>query len=580
MASPSRVVVCAFLALILIVAPAFGPESAGAGAANDGAALVVGVSVDGLSPISDSSGSVKSVLREGAEAFGGEARQPTHTMRQQPAVQQRPADPVLSVPEIADIPQVNLEIVLNYPDRRLHVTHRILLANTTPDRWDEVVFSVLPARVPGLFMLEQVEVVKLPEQTAEMAQRSVSTEWLQIAGHQDVATTLDGIMLEIAMPTPVLPGEPVLITLVYAVRVPRITPTTGLPEGNLGAGEHVIQVGDWHPTLAPYVPGSGWQRWAYHHVGDPVIYPLADYDVRLYADAGVVVAAPGFETRQGLVRRYQLPRARCFAFLAGPDYRSIEADAEGVPIRVYYLPGNAGAAQAAADAALRAIVHFDDLFGPYPTAGLVIAQNAYGGSMEYSGLVSISAQAFQVYNGSPQALLISLVVHEVAHQWWYGAVGNDQVHEPWLDEAPAKYSELLYYERYAPDLVRWWWETLVRQQIADGHTGAAEGLIHRTIYDFDSTFLYVQQIYGQGARFLADLRSRIGDESFFAFLRDYGRSGAGQLMRTEDFFRVLRSHTDHDLGPLIEGYFGADIRAGTSSDGCQSGETPIMDCDA
>ena len=23
---------------------------------------------------------------------------------------------------------------------------------------------------------------------------------------------------------------------------------------------------------------------------------------------------------------------------------------------------------------------------------------------------------------------------EVAHQWWYGLVGNDEVHDSWLDE--------------------------------------------------------------------------------------------------------------------------------------------------
>jgi hypothetical protein len=27
------------------------------------------------------------------------------------------------------------------------------------------------------------------------------------------------------------------------------------------------------------------------------------------------------------------------------------------------------------------------------------------------------------------------LAHEVAHQWWYGLVGNHSVYEPWLDEA-------------------------------------------------------------------------------------------------------------------------------------------------
>lgn len=33
--------------------------------------------------------------------------------------------------------------------------------------------------------------------------------------------------------------------------------------------------------------------------------------------------------------------------------------------------------------------------------------------------------------------------HEVAHQWFYGLVGDDQARDPWLDEAFATYAEAL-----------------------------------------------------------------------------------------------------------------------------------------
>ena len=37
-----------------------------------------------------------------------------------------------------------------------------------------------------------------------------------------------------------------------------------------------------------------------------------------------------------------------------------------------------------------------------------------------------------------------VIVHETAHQWWYGLVGNDQIDEAWLDESLATYSEVIY----------------------------------------------------------------------------------------------------------------------------------------
>jgi aminopeptidase N len=35
----------------------------------------------------------------------------------------------------------------------------------------------------------------------------------------------------------------------------------------------------------------------------------------------------------------------------------------------------------------------------------------------------------------------NVIAHEIAHQWWYGLVGDDQYNEPWLDESFATYSE-------------------------------------------------------------------------------------------------------------------------------------------
>lgn len=32
------------------------------------------------------------------------------------------------------------------------------------------------------------------------------------------------------------------------------------------------------------------------------------------------------------------------------------------------------------------------------------------------------------------------VVHELAHQWWYGVIGNNEYADPWLDESFAVYA--------------------------------------------------------------------------------------------------------------------------------------------
>jgi len=119
--------------------------------------------------------------------------------------------------------------------------------------------------------------------------------------------------------------------------------------------------------------------------------------------------------------------------------------------------------------------------------------------------------------GTPR--LVTPVVHEVAHQWFYGLIGNDQLNEPWLDEAAATYAEALYYE-------------------GTGASGSATGMLSElrsrvqssadptvpiglSVGSYTSTEAYSTIVYLKGALFFEALRNQIGDEAFFNFLHSY-----------------------------------------------------------
>lgn len=58
-----------------------------------------------------------------------------------------------------------------------------------------------------------------------------------------------------------------------------------------------------------------------------------------------------------------------------------------------------------------------------------------------------------LYNEKNEFLLEYVIAHETAHQWWYSAVGNDEISEPWLDEALTEYSTIVYFEqKYGKDM--------------------------------------------------------------------------------------------------------------------------------
>jgi hypothetical protein len=73
-------------------------------------------------------------------------------------------------------------------------------------------------------------------------------------------------------------------------------------------------------------------------------------------------------------------------------------------------------------------------FGPFPYADLwVPVLPRFDGGIEYPGIIMLGAGQADDSTAS----------HEVAHEWFYGLVGNNQGRDPWLDEAFATYVEAL-----------------------------------------------------------------------------------------------------------------------------------------
>jgi aminopeptidase N len=66
---------------------------------------------------------------------------------------------------------------------------------------------------------------------------------------------------------------------------------------------------------------------------------------------------------------------------------------------------------------------------------------------------------------------------------------------------------------------------------------------------------YANAVYLQGARYLEELRKMIGEQAFFAFLKDYSSQMAGRRATADDFFRILRLHTTLDLTGIQQRYF-------------------------
>lgn len=433
----------------------------------------------------------------------------------------------------ADIlPHITLNANLFYSQHWMRVSQTVDIMNTSSDGWSEVVLSVPLHYEQDAFRLDSLE-VKLGTDVQDGTPSFFGRE----------------TMLHIPLPRAAQPGETVQITIGYRVIFPSIEPTVWPPTGNAGWTPDLIQAGEWYPAVIPYVDGRGWLTWDYHPVGDPTIYPLTNIDLAVTTDdSEIVVASGGPDGHDGNVWKFHVTGARGIAFLASPNFRISEGMAGNIPITSYSLPQHKEQGKAAVEIAAQAVALFSKIYGPYPYSSLTVVENGFFGGMEYSEMISITDYCYETYHDTAESCLPPLVAHETAHQWWYGSVGNDQVHEPWLDESMAFYSELLYYERYYPDETDWWWEKRVDVYNPYGPVDAA-------IYSYEKSEYFIPSMYGQAARFLRDLRRLMGEEQFFAFLHDYYGANAGRTVTGSDFFKAVRQHYQGDLGPLMRAYF-------------------------
>ena len=409
---------------------------------------------------------------------------------------------------------------LDFEAHTLAVEETIRYYNTTGQALTNILLSIQPNLRDDTFFLNTV-----------MQDNAALTNY-----------SLNGARLTLNLSQP-LPAEAAATFVInYNLAIP-----VKQADAIFGYDNNMINLVEWYPMIVPYAGG-----WILHDpvgFGEHLVYDSSDIEVNLKVIGnGVVVAASALPEPNGDWSRYRIYGARTFALSASDEFLVKESAVGSNVIRVYYFVGYDGAAEGALNAAVASIGLFQAKFAPYPYTSLSIIENDMHDGQEYDGLVFLSSDFFGQYGGTSKSNLVTIGVHEIAHQWWFGLVGNDQALEPWLDEAMSVYSERLFYEFTSPKNVSWWWQFRV------DYFGPS-GYVDTNIYNGAAFRPYTNAVYLNGAHFIEDLRTRMGDDNFFRFLKDYASRYSRSRATTYDFFATARQHTQGDLSDLMQSYF-------------------------
>jgi hypothetical protein len=351
------------------------------------------------------------------------------------------------------------------------------------------------------------------------------------------------------------PGVSVEIGLHFEVDVPT---ELGGNYGLFGLFEDVLVLDTFYPAI-PVYDERGWQIQTPAPNGDLTTYDASFYLVRVSAPKTLTLVATGSEIGRSVEGRQQVVTlaagpARDFYLAASKRYVRESAQVGETTVNSYALGGRRESAKQALEYAEAALESFGGRLGTFPYTEMDLASTPMTAlGIEYPGIVGISLSLYdpeaQVSGLPASVLLESVVAHEVAHQWFYNAVGNDQQAQPWLDEAVVQYVTGLYFlDVYGPQGAesyrRSWterWERVDRAEIPIGkHAGAYEGAEYGAI------------VYGRGPIFVQALEQEMGQPAFDEFLRDYYRAHKWGIGTPEAFRQMAEGHCGCDLGPLFE----------------------------
>ena len=431
--------------------------------------------------------------------------------------------------EISPYSEYRIIMELDTSARRLNGKQRVTFPNHTGADLQEIVFRLYP---------------NLPQYGGAM---SVGPVWVD--GERRTASLRAGdTSLAVPLGRPLAPESSVTLELTFDVQIPE----KGSEYTLFGKSQGIWSLPDAYPLLAVH-DGSTWHEDVAPAHGDAVFAAAAMYDVTVTLPPTQTLVTTGSVLSETLDlngrRRYRISGGplREFAFLASDQYQMAETTAYGTTLRSYYLPGDDAAGQATLNAAAAALRSYKDAFGPYPFDEMIVAEAPllhYG--MEYPGLNLIGAELYR----DQRAELEDRVVHEVAHQWWYAQVGNDQVNTPWLDEGLAEYSMSIYYRQVFGEARA---NTLVNQRWLVPYQVAVENEYDAVVNQPSSAFTWEYEVivYAKAALFFNALHQEVGDDTFNAILHEYVNRFRWGIATPDDFLEVAESVSGRDLDPLF-----------------------------
>jgi aminopeptidase N len=243
--------------------------------------------------------------------------------------------------------------------------------------------------------------------------------------------------------------------------------------------------------------------------------------------------------------------------LAVGDFAEMKDQWNDIPVTYYVEKGREADGLRSMGKTPRAIAFFSEKFGypyPYPKYAQVCVDDFIFGGMENTSTTLLTDRCLlderaAIDNRNAE----SLVVHELAHQWFGDLIVIKHWSHAWIKEGMATYSEVLWTEyEYGKDDAAYYLLGEARNYIDEDSSRYRRPIVTHVYRE--AIELYDRHLYEKGACVYHMIRTILGDKLFEKAIHTFVQENAHKTVETVDLLRAIEKATGYNLMFLFDQY--------------------------
>ena len=250
------------------------------------------------------------------------------------------------------------------------------------------------------------------------------------------------------------------------------------------------------------------------------------------------------------------------AFVIGPLEPTDAVQADGIPIRVWAVPGKGHLGSFALEVAAFSLRFFREYFAvdyPGDKLDLIAIPDFAFGAMENLGAITFRETALLADQGSAThaelARVAHVVAHEIAHMWFGDLVTMAWWNGLWLNEAFATFMEVLAVDAWKPAWGRWdnFGVSRTAAFLTDG-LRSSRPIEFEVVAPKDAEAMFDVLTYEKGGAVLRMLEQYLGPAVFRDGVRKYLTAHQFSNAETTDLWKALGIASGQPIPEMMDGW--------------------------